>query len=65
LPLFSYLAADEVRQIIRMPSETGADLISARSYAVFIENVRKSSILGKEELNDMLANHHAGYLVVV
>lgn len=65
LPLFGYLTVEEIKQIIRMPSETGADLISAHSYALFIENVRKHSILKKEELNEMLTKHHASYLVVV
>lgn len=64
LPLFGYLTPEDIKQIIRMPTETGADLISAHSYALFIENVRKHSVLAKEELNEMLAEYQASYLVV-
>jgi hypothetical protein len=64
LPLFSHLTAEVIKRIIRMPSETGADLISARSYGLFIENVRKHASLNNEELNELLAKHKASYLVM-
>nr|WP_315405223.1 hypothetical protein [uncultured Pseudomonas sp.] len=63
LPLFGYLTSEDIKQIIRMPSETGADLISAHSYGVFIENVRKHASLNNEDLNELLARHQASYLV--
>ncbi|RMS92483.1 hypothetical protein [Pseudomonas coronafaciens] len=63
LPLFGSLTGEDVKRIIRMPQETGADLIGAHSYTLFIENVRKHSVVASEELNDMLDANQASYLV--
>ncbi|MEF9673860.1 hypothetical protein QNM99_23665 [Pseudomonas sp. PCH446] len=64
LPLFGYLTVDDIERIIRMPRETRADLVGANSYTLFIENVRKSDLIEKSALNEMLVKHYAEYLVV-
>ncbi len=63
LPLFSSLSSSDVEYIIRMPKETGADLLGAHGYALFIENVRKASLFDDTALNDLLKANGASYLV--
>ena len=63
-PLFGCLTGDDVECIIRMPRETGADLIGSHMYSFFIETVRKSERFESGKLNEMLIKNRADYLAV-
>lgn len=63
LPLFEYLTVHDIERIIRMPSETSADLPGANSYRLFIEKVRQSGIIDSETLNTLLRENRGSYLV--
>lgn len=63
LPLFSSLSSADLECIIRMPKETGADLLGAHGYGLFIENVRKANLFDAAALNDLLKANGASYLV--
>jgi len=62
MPLFSSLTAADIERIIRMPSETDADLPGATGYETFIKSVRDSGVLEVSTLNDLLASNGAAYL---
>lgn len=62
-PLFSTLERDDVERIIRMPRETGADLIGATRYAAFIKDVRAAGLIPQPELDELLKLNKAEYLV--
>ena len=63
LPLSEDLEKDEIIRIIEMPSKTGADLIGAHGYYLFISRVRKSGLFSDQELNQLLTENGAEYLV--
>lgn len=63
LPLFSFLSAADIERIIRMPTETGADLPGAHGYALFIKSIRQAGTLDNAMLNSLLAANGASYLV--
>jgi hypothetical protein len=63
LPLFSYFTPQDIERIIRMPTETGADLPGAHGYGLFIENVRKAATFDTVTLNALLTANRGGYLV--
>ena len=63
LPLFSCLSTDDVARIIRMPEDTGADLLGAHAYKLFIDKVRKTKLLKKVALNRLLKANGASYLI--
>lgn len=63
LPLFDILTREDIEQIVRMPTETKADLPGATEYRIFIEQVRRNQIIPEEELNQLLLNNGARYLV--
>lgn len=63
-PLFGFLTADDIEAIIKMPNETGADLIGAHMYTFFIESVRKTERFESEKLNEMLVKNRADYLAI-
>lgn len=62
-PIMSSLTRADVERIIRMPNETQADLIGARGYDKFILKVREANIIPAEELNLLLQENEADYLV--
>jgi hypothetical protein len=64
-PMMSSLTRADVERIIRMPNETKADLIGARGYDKFILKVREENLFPAEELNLLLQENDADYLVPV
>jgi hypothetical protein len=62
-PLFSHLTRDDIERVIRMPTETTADLIGANRFEQFIEQVRRTEIIPEAELNTLLGNNRMDYLV--
>jgi len=65
IPLFSALTAQDVERIVRMPTETGADLIGAHNYSAFISNVRKAGLIPDTDLTTLLQHNGAGHLTNV
>lgn len=63
LPVFESLVREDITRIIRMPTETGADLRGATGYRLFIEKVRESGVVEDHELNQLLNENNASYLV--
>jgi hypothetical protein len=63
IPLFEYLDVDDIERIIHMPTQTEADLLGANSYSVFIEHVRRASIMETATLDRLLSENRASYLV--
>lgn len=63
LPVFGGLGYEDITRIIRMPTETGADLAGATGYRLFIEKVRESGLVEDDELNQLLNDNGASYLV--
>jgi hypothetical protein len=61
LPLFSNLTATDIERIIRMPSETGADLIGSHNYRLFIDNVQKAGLFSDQTLAMLLQENGAGH----
>lgn len=62
-PVLESLLPSDVERMIRMPTDTGADLPGAHGFTLFIEKVRQTGILDGPALNELLAEHGAGYLV--
>ncbi|PFH10932.1 hypothetical protein BCF11_3367 [Collimonas sp. PA-H2] len=63
LPLFSHLSPEDIVRIVRMPSETGADLPGAHSYGLFIEKVRQAANIDNNSLNILLKENRGSYLI--
>lgn len=63
LPLSENLEKDDVIRIVEMPSKTGADLIGAHNYYLFINRVRKFGLFTNQELDKLLAENGADYLI--
>jgi hypothetical protein len=63
LPLFSSLSIQDVERVIRMPTDSDADLPGAHAYKLFIENVRKAALIDEATLNGLLTKNGASYLV--
>lgn len=63
LPLFGDLSLQDIERIIRMPSETSADLPGAHAYGLFIEKVRQAAIFDNATLNALLTENGGSYLV--
>jgi hypothetical protein len=62
-PLFSLLDRSDVERVIRMPAETGADLIGATGYESFIRQVRAANLIPSAELDAILRANGAEYLM--
>ncbi len=62
-PLFDTFDKEDIEKVIKMPLETGADLIGADEYSLFIKRVRKSNLFLDHELNQLLIENEAEYLV--
>lgn len=62
LPIFGLLNKDDITRIIRMPTESQADLPGAHAYSIFIKSVRESAKFTDDELNELLSENGASYL---
>ena len=62
MPIFERLTRADVERIIRMPTETGADLLGANGYGGFIDQLRRIELIPSQELNEMLRVNGATYL---
>lgn len=63
MPLFELLTRQDIERIIRMPTETGADLVGATGYRMFLDQVRRQVLISSSELDALLRAHGAEYLV--
>jgi hypothetical protein len=63
LPLFEHLDREDIERIVRMPTEHGSDLPGAHGYGLFLEKVREIQLIPDAELNKMLRDNLAGYLL--
>jgi hypothetical protein len=64
MPLFEKLSKPIFQEIICLPTTSSADMIGATSYKRFIEKLRSKNIFSDEELNNLLDENLAHYLVV-
>lgn len=63
LPVFSALTRGDIERIIRMSTENNADLPGARGYELFIKKVREGGLINDDDLNQMLKENGASYLL--
>lgn len=63
LPLFETLTAEDVATIVRLPTERGADLLGAHAYKLFVDRVREVGLVEEPDLDELLTNNGADYLV--
>lgn len=63
LPLFEALDAADIERIIRFSVETGADIPGAASFEKLIDRVRQVGMFALEDLNRLLSENSARYLV--
>jgi len=63
MPLLGSLNQADIERVIRMPAETGADLLGANGYGSFISEVRAGSLMPTVELDALLRANRADYLV--
>ena len=63
LPLFDVLTHDDIVRIVRMPTEHGSDLPGAHGYELFLRKVRESNLIEDGELNRLLRENGASYLL--
>ena len=63
MPLFESFTRDDVERIIRMPTETRADLPGAVGYSTFIDQVRQTDLIPEADLNALLRANRARLLV--
>jgi len=63
MPLFNELSRVDIERVIRMPTETGADLPGASGYSTFIDQVRKTDRIPAADLDATLRANRAAYLV--
>lgn len=62
-PLFSHLTRDDFERVIRMPTETTADLIGSNRFEQFIDQVSRTGIIPEAELDTLLGDNRMEYLV--
>jgi len=65
LPLFPHLTREEIERVIRMPTETRADLPGSNVYSLFIGQVSRLGIIPENELDQLLRDNGAEYLAVL
>ena len=63
MPLLDSFNRTDIQKIIRMPTETTADLIGANGYSIFISKVRTEGLIPVVELNTLLLENRASYLI--
>jgi len=62
MPLFSYLTRADVERILRMPTETQADLPGSVGYGKFVAEVR-DVLIPSADLDALLRQHRGQYLL--
>lgn len=63
LPLFEALTAEDVATIVRLPTDRGSDLLGAHAYKLFVDRVRDTGLMEGPELDELLTDNGADYLV--
>jgi hypothetical protein len=63
MPIFDSLTRVDIERIIRMPTETNADLPGSSGYSKFIGQVRRTALMAGPEVNALMRAHNAGYLI--
>jgi hypothetical protein len=63
VPIFETLDKSDIERIIRAPTEHASDLLGATAYETFIQRVRLGDMFTEEELNGLLRDNGASYLV--
>lgn len=63
LPLFGSMNRSDVERIIRMHTEHGSDLPGSHMFGQFMEQVRRSALIPQPELEQLLHDNGAEYLV--
>lgn len=63
MPIFERLNREDIERIIRMPTETGADLPGATGYGNFVSQLRHNNLISEMDLDALLRAHNASYLV--
>ena len=63
MPMISSLNRADIERIIRMPKDTKADLIGARGYEKFITKIREKELIPADDLDALLRENEADYLV--
>lgn len=63
LPIFASFQPQDVARIIRLRTEHGADLPGAHGFGLFVKKVRETNLLPVAELNQLLTENGADYLV--
>ncbi|QTO47061.1 hypothetical protein [Burkholderia latens] len=62
MPTFPYMKQEDIKRIIYLPQNTGADLHGAHAYAALIEKISATAIFKNDDLKLMLNDSGAGYL---
>ncbi|PYD09031.1 hypothetical protein DND62_24200 [Pseudomonas syringae pv. pisi] len=63
IPIFDILTSDDIRRIIRMPRETGADLLGSNLYDRFVKQVDLLGVIPSTELDQLLIDSGAEHTV--
>ncbi|MCK5771771.1 hypothetical protein [Algiphilus sp.] len=63
LPLFGHLDRQDIERIVCMPTEHESDLPGAHGYRLFLSKVRESQLIPDAELDQLLRDNKAGYLL--
>lgn len=65
IPIFEALTPDDIREIIKMPKENGADLVGAHSYSSFIRQVDNADKIPRSELEELLKDNYAENMLCI
>ncbi len=58
-PLFDSLSAEDIRLIIRMPTEHNSDLVGSNMYASFLDQVNRLGLIEWDEFHQLLMDNNA------
>ncbi|MBG0862628.1 hypothetical protein [Burkholderia sp. 9779_493] len=62
MPSFPRMNKQDIKRIIYLPRDTGADLHGAHAYSTLVEKISSAAVFENEELKFMLNDSGAGYL---
>jgi hypothetical protein len=63
MPLFESLTREDIERIIRMPTESNADLPGATGYYTFISQVQSSQRIPVNDLHQLLRSNRGEYMI--